>query len=229
MRLSPDERARNEIGVVVDCREDYEKRASDVDAQIKKMESELTTLDALVAAKIGGRPLESIPDAEFAEIDDLQDRIETLEATIEDHRLLLTQFRRSANLLDSLHKTLCMFYERGDFKFVIKNIPEKRLPALVGDVNKISSVLQLVEKLEKKFSQENARILAKIEASGKRRRRAREVARTSRSLNTDAHARRERLERRYGATATAEAPIDVTAPNTNTNANTTPNTNTNPS
>lgn len=227
MKLSTEERARNEIGVVLDCVQDYERRSNDTDAQIKRMEGELATLDALINAKIAGRPIASIPDGEMAEIDDLQDRVETLEATIEDHRLLLTQFRRSANLLDSLHKTLAMFYQRGDFKFVIKNIPEKRLPALVGDVNKISSVLELVEKLEKKFSQENARILAKIEASGKKRRRAREVARTSRSLDTNTNARRERLERRYGATATAETAIDVTAPNTNTN--TTPETNTNPS
>ena len=216
MRLPIDQRAEDEIAVVADCVQDYEQRGAQTEDQIKKMELERDSLNALIHAKIGGRAINTIPPEQLDELDDLQDRLETLEATIEDHRALLSQFRRSANLLDSLHKTLITFYQRGDYKFVIKNIPEKKLPKLVGDVNKISTVIQLLERLEKKFHEENARILAKIERSRQRRQHEREVNRQRRGMERTSN--NNRLERRYGmASATAETPIDVTAPNTNTN------------
>lgn len=225
--MSLQERAAWEVAYVRDCTIDFEKRSASVDDEIARLQREKAELEALIGAKLAGRDLNTLPELERIQIESDLERLETLEDAIADQTYLKEQFAKTINLLTTFHQTLTTFYQKGQYKFLVKSIPEKKLARYVADVDKISSVIELVEKIQKKFLNETARVNAKLDRSRTRRQRSREVAAESRTLGATATADSRRAETLKRFSAPATAPVDVTAPNTN--ENTTPNTNTNPS
>lgn len=150
-------RARKEIKVVSNIAEDYNQKIirceSDINNYLTKLKELNSSYDELedkldvTSDEIEKRRIYGEQDRINMAIDELQSYVDNTEIEVND-------FRHVARRLSQLLMYCQTFYHKEQYKFIIKSIPEKKLPQMVKSTEKMREIDELVKELLRIFREE---------------------------------------------------------------------------
>ncbi len=139
-------RAEKELAVVKATRDNFDDKA-----RYFRDEVGVTKLQIF----LNKERMVNLSDEEIDALVELERLIQLDELKLYQKEKQLQRYRSTLDLLEKLLYTLEIYYSYEDYRYIINIIPEKRLPKLVKDPNKIGEVYDLVLEMLKKFNTES--------------------------------------------------------------------------
>lgn len=133
-------RANKEIGIVKICGEKYDDKISELEMRQKDAKLFIDQLKTDIV---------NTQDQTLAR--KLCNKKNMQEMQLKNRELLITKFNNTENLLEMLLNMVELLYAQEMYKYIVKVIPEKRLPKMVRDPNLVDAVYDLVNGLIKEF------------------------------------------------------------------------------
>lgn len=198
---------------------------SRADSEIRVVRACQTDIDKIIADKIEEKEAnrcEIIKLNEQIRITDNQDlqREYARRARQCDNKMkytdgLLEIFRKTSDKLEDFIDLIQCFYDCKQYRFIVRKIPEKKLPALVGDIGHTELLYELVENLYDVFNARMMRSRVISDMYSTIRKRKQDEEKQKESMMSSAYAE----DDEYIAFVKSEAVTPVVIENTNTNRN----------
>ncbi len=136
-------RADKEMKIVKSCEEYYRDSIKAVDLKIKDDQDEIASLMEKIR-------IASTKDQQV----ELAIKVQDFKRILSNHLKQKDQYIKLESMLRQLYNSLEIFYDNGKYKLIVVKIPEKKLPKLVRDVNKVGELFELIKKLVKQYNDE---------------------------------------------------------------------------
>lgn len=133
-------KANEEINVVRACMDNYTEKRNKLDEQMSLIQNEIEVCTEKIRLGTDTRELDRLADRILA----LQDNLKILD-------MEQTTISGIINVFDKLINLLEQFMLQEQYMYIIKTIPEKKLPKMVKDPKKIKDVYGIVTKLLEAF------------------------------------------------------------------------------
>lgn len=141
-------RARKEISVVVACRDKYEDKIAVLKAEADRIRKAIDVLKEKVLVA----PDESVKL-------DLASEIKSLKRVLDNKEQLIQSFRSIKSMLDEMLNVIDAIYQQEQYSYIIKAIPERKLPRMIRNPNNIEQVFDLANKMLKDLKESLHKIL----------------------------------------------------------------------
>jgi hypothetical protein len=143
-------RANDELDIVRNAQEVYEEKLQD---WLKKLTEAQSKYDESVVLFDGMKstPIKKTDHATIAKINSAKSEISKNGQKLANAKMEYDQLVGLCNLLDRFFSSVEIFYTNGEYRFLVKLIPEKKFNSLLRSTNDVISLSELVAKLQDKI------------------------------------------------------------------------------
>ena len=143
-------RANGELDIVRNAQEVYEEKLQD---WLKKLTEAQSKYDESVVLFDGMKstPIKKTDHATIAKINSAKSEISKNGQKLANAKMEYDQLVGLCNLLDRFFSSVEIFYTNGEYRFLVKLIPEKKFNSLLRSTNDVISLSELVAKLQDKI------------------------------------------------------------------------------
>ena len=143
-------RANGELDIVENAKKVYEGKRSDwlvklTNAQ-RAFDESIVKFDSMKSI-----PIKKTDYARIAEVNEAKDAISTNQQELANSKMEYEQLVGLCNLLTRFFSSVKIFYENGEYRFLVKLIPEKKFNALLKNTDDVITLSKLVQSLQDKI------------------------------------------------------------------------------
>lgn len=143
-------RANGELDIVENAKKVYEGKRSDwlvklTNAQ-RAFDESIVKFDSMKSI-----PIKKTDYARIAEVNEAKDAISTNQQELANSKMEYEQLVGLCNLLTRFFSSVKIFYENGEYRFLVKLIPEKKFNALLKNTDDVITLSELVQSLQDKI------------------------------------------------------------------------------
>lgn len=143
-------RANGELDIVSSAKKIYEDKLED---WLKRLSDAQLAFDDSVVKYDGMKstPIKKTDHKKIAEINRAKSDISRTQQKLANAKIEYDQLVGLCNLLDRFFSSVEIFYENGEYRFLVKLIPEKKFNALLKNTDDVITLSKLVQSLQDKI------------------------------------------------------------------------------